>query len=393
MRVGIDYTSAVTQREGIGRVTRELVRAVLELPERPDLRLLYAHRGPVREADALGVHERVEVRRIPVSPRVSLAVWQRARLPDLIEAVIGPLHVVHGPDFTLPPRLLAPGVLTVHDLAFVTRPQDAHPAQRRFLEEAVPRSIDRARLIVAVSESTKRDLMLRLGVRPHRIRVIPNAVADDFGPECDQDRLEEVRRRLELPQEFVLSVGTIHPRKNLGGLAAAVATAGRRLGRELQAVHVGREGWLVERVYADVRAAGSGFVRFVGQVDDRTLRALYTLAKVCAYPSFSEGFGLPVLEAFACGCPVVTSDTPGTAEVAGGAAILVDPHDPEAIAEGIMTVVEEWARCSDLQRRGEVRRRDFSWRRSARALLEVYREARRGEPQPHDSRAEASGVE
>ena len=269
MRVGIDYTSAATQREGIGRATRELVGAMLRLPDCPELHLVYAHRGPVPEADALAVNERVRVRRLPLSPRVMLAGWYKARLPLPIEALLGPLHVMHGPDFVLPPRLAAAGVVTVHDLAFVTRPEDAHPAQRRFLESAVPLSIDRARLVVAVSETTRQDLMTRYGVRPHRIRVVPNAVSAEFHERDGDDELAEVRRRLRLPEDYLLSVGTIHPRKNLGGLARAAASSARQLGRALPVLHVGREGWLCERVFADVATAGPPGIRFVGQIRRR----------------------------------------------------------------------------------------------------------------------------
>ncbi len=389
MRVGVDYTAAATQREGIGRVTRELVRHMLREPDRPDLHLLYAHRGPIRAVDALEVHNRIRVRRMPVSNRLALAAWHKVRLPIPIEALIGPVHVFHGPDFTLPPRLAAAGVLTVHDLTFMTRPQDAHPAQLRFLETTVPRCIDRARLIVAVSESTKRDLMTRLGVRPHRIRVVPNAVADDFRGVEDRTALDAVRARLSLPEEFVLAVGAVHPRKNLAGLALAAASAGSRRGRPIEVVHAGREAWLAERVYADVRAAGAS-VRFLGHVDEATLRALYSLATAFAFPSYAEGSALPVLEAFACGCPVLTSTAPGTAEVAGSAAVLSDPHDPRALADGLLRVLDEAELRAELRQRGRARLRQFSWTRSARAMLCVYEESRRGGPTERDLRARQS---
>ena len=386
MVVGIDYTSAATQHAGIGRVTRELVRAMVVLPQRPELRLLYAHRGPIRAADALAIHERVSVRRVPVSPRIALAVWQRVRLPLPVEALLGPLHVFHGPDFTLPPRIAAAGVVTIHDLSFASRPRDAHPAQRRFLEEAVPRAIDRARLIVAVSETTKRELMLRFGVRPHRIRVVPNAVARDFRPVRDAPVLEQVRRRLRLPDEFILNVGTIQPRKNLGGLAASAAIVSSRRGRQLTVIHVGVEGWLSERVYADVEAAGARGFRFVGAVDDATLRALYTLATALVYPSLAEGSALTVLEAFACRCPVITSNTGGMAEIAGDAAILVDAADPEALARDIMQVLESRQRRDELRAAGEVRQQAYSWITSARAMLDVYARAVRDECRPIQAR-------
>ena len=391
MRVGIDYTSAATQREGIGRATRELVGAMLRLPDCPRLHLVYAHRGPVPEADALAVNERVRVRRLPLSPRVMLAGWYKARLPLPIEALLGPLHVMHGPDFVLPPRLAAAGVVTVHDLAFATRPEDAHPAQRRFLESAVPASIDRARLVVAVSETTRRDLMTRYGVRPHRIRVVPNAASAEFHERDGDEALAEARRRLRLPEDFLLSVGTIHPRKNLGGLARAAALSGRQLGRTLPVVHVGREGWLCERVFADIESAGPPGIRFVGQINDATLRALYRQAAALVYPSFAEGFGLPILEAFACGTPVITSNGSGMLEAAGDAAELVDPHDPDSIAAGIVRVVRDADRRGELVERGRRRLEDFSWSRSARQMLDVYAEARRGEPAPEVSARTSNG--
>ena len=382
MRVAIDITAAATQQAGIGRSVRELVNALVLEPDRPDLTLVYTRRGPSRAADALAVHERVRVRRIPVSPRIALATWFKARLPLPVEALVGPVRAFHGPDFTLPPLVAARGVLTVHDLSFVIRPQDAHPRQRQFLEKAVPKSIDRARLIVAVSEAVKRDLMQRYGVRPHRIRVVPNAVPDWFGPITDGDELASVRRRLGLPERFVLSVGTIQPRKNIEGLARAVALASARLGSPaVEHVHAGGEGWLCDRVYAAIEQAGDR-VRFVGRVSDDTLRALYSLASVYAYPSHGEGFGIPILEAFACGCPVLTSDTPATTEVAAGAALAVDPADSEALADGLVTLLSDEARRADLIERGRKRRWDYSWRQSARRLLEVYREAAAGSPAP-----------
>lgn len=391
MRVAIDITAAATQQAGIGRSVRELVNALVVQPDRPDLTLVYARRGPSREADALAVHERVRVRRIPVSPRIALAIWFKARLPVPGEALAGPARIFHGPDFTLPPLAAAHGVVTVHDLSYVIRPQDAHPRQRRFLEKAVPKSIDRARLVISVSEATKRDLMQRYGVRPHRIRVVPNAVPDWFGPVADHEELAAVRKQLELPERFVLSVGTIQPRKNIEGLARAVSLASARDGVSgIEHIHAGGEGWLCDQVYAAIEHAGD-HVRFVGRVSDDTLQALYSLASVYAYPSHGEGFGIPILEAFACGCPVLTSDTPATTEVAAGAALTADSSDPEALAEGLRTLLTDESSRSELISGGRERRWAYSWRDSAQRLIEVYREAAAGPPAPqHPARPQAA---
>lgn len=391
MRVAIDVTAAATQQAGIGRSVRELVNALVVQPDRPDLTLVYTRRGPSRAVDAIAIHQGVRVRRIPVSPRVALATWFKARLPVPGEALAGPVRVFHGPDFTLPPLIAAHGVLTVHDLSFVIRPQDAHPRQRQFLETAVPKSIDRARLIIAVSEATRRDLMQRYGVRPHRIRVVPNAAPDWLGPVTDRDELAAVRKQLALPERFVLSVGTIQPRKNIEGLARAVSLVSARDGvSAIEHIHAGGEGWLCDRVYAAIEQAGDR-VRFVGRVSDDTLRALYSLASVYAYPSHGEGFGIPILEAFACGCPVLTSDTPATTEVAAGAALTADPSDPESLADGLSALLTDESRRSELIARGRKRRWAFSWQRSAQRLIEVYREAAAGPPVPQPSGATRGG--
>ncbi|HCU73339.1 MAG TPA: glycosyltransferase family 1 protein [Chloroflexi bacterium] len=377
MRVGVDFTSGATQVAGIGRSVRELVAAMLRRPDCPQLTLFYAHRGPLPPVEALAACEHVRVRRLPVSPRLALAAWHRLRLPIPIETLLGSLQVFHGPDFTLPPLALARGVLTVHDLTYVQRPQDAHPAQLRFLESAVPRSIDRARLIIAVSETTRRDLMQRYGVRPQRIRVVPNAVGPDFVKVINKEVLDEVRRRLAVPDKFVLSVGTVQPRKNIDGLASAVSLASRKLNQPIAHLHVGRDGWLHDQVYGAIESGGSK-VRFVGHVSDETLRALYSLASVFAFPSHAEGFGLPILEAFACECPVVTSACSGTGEVAGDAAALVDPSDAASIAEGLAQVLSDECYRGDLRHKGAKRARSYSWDESARLLLEAYHVAGTG---------------
>ena len=370
MRVGIDYTSAATQREGIGRVTRELVAALLERSDCPDLRMFYAHRGPIRSADGLVAWDRVRMRRVPVSSRIALAAWFKFRAPIPVEALTGRIDVFHGPDYTVPPALAAPSVVTIHDLSFVRRPQDAHPAQRRFLDRAVPKSINRAALVIAVSESTRDDLIQFYGVPRGRVRVVPNAAPDWYGPVRSTPVLESVRRRLALPERFIFSLGTIQPRKNLPALAAAAS----RLTPPLPVIHAGREGWLCDRVYREVESAGGEIMRFIGQPDDATVQALFTLAAAFVYPSFAEGFGIPILEAFACECPVVTSIAPGTSEVAGDAALQAAPEDVEALGAAIQRVFDDRTLAADLVRRGLARRAAYSWRSSAARTLGIYRE-------------------
>jgi glycosyltransferase involved in cell wall biosynthesis len=213
----------------------------------------------------------------------------------------------------------------------------------------VPHVLRAATRVIAVSEFTRRELVELVGVREEKIRVVPNAVEDVFtaeGPAAEGD--------------YVLSVGTLEPRKNLDRLADAA----RRIGAELRVV--GARGW------GDVRLDG---VRWLGEVPDDELARLYRGARVVAYPSQYEGFGIPILEAMASGAPVVTSAGGATEEVAGGAAVLVDPLDPASIAAGIE---DASGRRDELRARGLERARAFGWDDVARRTVEVYREAAGG---------------
>ena len=256
------------------------------------------------------------------------------------------LDVLHCPTFRGPLRPRVPLVVTVHDLAVLRHPELFNGWTRRYSRTLVPRVVRRARHVITVSEFTKREVVELLGVPEERVRVIGNAVEAVFaadGPEVDGD--------------YVLAVGTIEPRKNLGRLVEAA----RRAGAELRVV--GARGW------GDVPLDG---VRWLGEVSDDELARLYRGAAVVAYPSLYEGFGIPVLEAMACGAPVVTSRGGATAEIAGGAAVLVDPFDAASIAAGLE---EASRRREELRAAGLERARAFSWDAVARAHEAVYEEA------------------
>jgi glycosyltransferase involved in cell wall biosynthesis len=254
------------------------------------------------------------------------------------------LDVLHCPTFRGPVRSSVPVVVTVHDLAVLRHPGTFNQWTRHYSRFAVPRVARAARRLIAVSEFTRGEIVELLGVPEERIRVIPNAVGEAFFAQGTAES-----------GDYVLAVGTLEPRKNLG----AAQQAARRLGVELRVV--GAQGW------GGVKVNG-----WLGRVSDEELAALYRGARCLVYPSLYEGFGIPVLEAMACGTPVVTSAGGATEEVAGGAAVLVDPHDPDAIAAGIE---EAWSRRDDLRARGLERAGQFSWKRVAAETRAVYEEA------------------
>ena len=240
-----------------------------------------------------------------------------------------------------------PLVVTVHDLAVLRRPEAFNRWTRGYSRMLVPRVVREAARVIAVSEFTKRELVELLDVPEERVRVVPNGVGHPF-----------VTKGGRAGGEYVLAVGTVEPRKNLARLAQAT----RASGVELRVA--GSRGW------GDVNVNGDG-VRFLGFVPDEELASLYRGALCVAYPSLYEGFGIPVLEALACGAPVVTSAGTAMAEVADGAAVLVDPLDPDAIAAGIEEAI---ARRDELAPLGPPRAAVFTWRAAAETTAAVYRE-------------------
>jgi glycosyltransferase involved in cell wall biosynthesis len=255
------------------------------------------------------------------------------------------LDVLHCPSFRAPVGARVPLVVNVHDLAVLRFPEAFNRWTRTYSRIFVPRVARAAQSVIALSEFMKREIVERLGIPDERVRVVPPAVDVPFvaqGERADGD--------------YVLAVGTLEPRKNLPRLAAAARLAGV----ELRVA--GSRGW------GNVDVTG---VRLLGFVPDDELARLYRGALCVAYTSVYEGFGIPVLEALACGAPVVTSAGTAMAEVADGAGVLVDPHDTEAIAAGLQEAIE---RRGELGARGPERARAFTWRASAEAVVSIYRE-------------------
>ena len=381
MRIGIDVTSAVTQSAGIGRYTRELVRAMLTLGAPHRYTLLYATEKRVEKPiDPLPPGARL--RRLPVHDKWLARVWHRFQLPIPVELATGRLDLFHSHDFTLPPVL--PGtrtLLTVHDLSFLRDPDSAVPSLRKFLDRAVRRSVARAGRVLADSQATKDDLVELFGVPAGKIDVLPGGVDARFGPIRDPAALAAVRARYDLGDgPIILYVGTIQPRKNYERLIRAFAQViGRRwktgsdpMG-DVNLVIAGGKGWMFDDIFAEVAHLGlERRVRFTGFVDDADLPALYSAATIFAYVSLYECFGLPVLEAMACGAPVIGSSVSSIPEIIGDAGLLVDPMDVDAIAAGLLGLLKDLSARDAYMRDGLRRASKFTWGAAARQLLSIY---------------------
>lgn len=370
--IAIDYTPAYEQGGGIGRYVRELVAALAELDSQTDYRLFVAGAGhaslPPQPAPNFSW------RPARISPRWFARIWHRARLPLPVEAFVGRVDLYHATDFVLPPTL--PGtraLLTVHDLSFVRVPETASPSLKAYLDVVVPRSVSRADHVLADSTATKNDLVELYGTPAEKITVLLSGVDERFRRVDNAAVLALARQRYKLPATpYIFSVGTVQPRKNYGRLIQALARL-RGGGQDVDLVIAGGAGWLEDPIYETIRQHDmTGHVHFIGFADEADLPALYSGAVGVAIPSLYEGFGLPVLEAMACGTPVVTSNVSSLPEVAGDAALLVSPTDLDTITHALEQLLTDPTLRQALVQRGLARASQFTWEAAARQLQQVY---------------------
>lgn len=372
LTIGFDATAAARQAAGIGRYTRELLIGLNARDDSFSYRLFWCAAGRTN-GRLPALDRRFRVRALPISDRLLNVVWHRWHLPVPAQIATGAFDLFHSPDFTLPPVLGKPTVLTVHDLAFLRTPDCAYPTLRAYLERVVPLSVRRASHVIAVSESTRNDLIDLLGVDPNRVTTVLEGVSPDFRP--SDDRAADTRKvaALGVDDEYILSVGTLEPRKNYVRLLEAYALL-RQRGVRHRLLIAGDLGWLYEPIFQRLEELRLGEHVTVLRPDDSALIALYRSADVFVFPSLYEGFGIPPLEALACGAPVACSDAASLPEVAGDAAILFDPLDVPQIADSVWRILSDSRLQSDLRHRGPRQAASFTWDRAAEQTVQVYRQ-------------------
>lgn len=366
--IALDYTPAYEQGGGIGRYVRELTAALAVFPQNDfDFRLFAA--GAKRSSPT--PIPQFKWQPTPISPKWFARIWQRARLPIPVEIFTGAVDLFHATDFVLPPTLpQTRTLLTVHDLSFVRVPEAASPRLKAYLDDVVPRSVRRSDHVLADSQATKDDLIALYDLSADKITVLLSGVDARF--QRSTGDTSAILQKYKIQQPYIFAVGTVQPRKNYSRLIEALALL-RQQGLPLHLVIAGGRGWLEDPIYATMRTTRmQEYVNFIGFADDADLPALYSAAACFAFPSLYEGFGLPVLEAMGCGTPVVTSNISSLPEVAGDAALMVDPHSVEAIAESIRALVEDETLRTNLVTKGYSRAQMFTWEKSARHLLQIY---------------------
>ncbi len=370
LRIAIDASAVPQQSAGAGVYTCQLVRALAALGA-PHQLVVFARPGLFD--DLSGQH--LELVSVNMPTRSGRLIWEQTQLPRLLHRLH--IDVLHSPHHHTPVagRLLYGArtrlVVTLHDLIFMLLPERYSLARWLYMQTVTRVSARAADAFITPSKTVRDDVIRKLGIRADRVVAIPEAASPDYVP-ASPARVEQLRAHYGLPHRYMLSVGTLEPGKNRTQLLRAMALL-RDSGVDCHLVIAGQPAWnhrsdydLTDQLQLRNR------VKFLGYVPALDMPTLYSGALLLVFPSLHEGFGLPILEAMACGVPVVTSNRSATAETAGDAALLVDPGDAAALAEAMELLLGDAALRADLRARGHAQAAKFSWQRTARETLQQY---------------------
>lgn len=381
MRIGIDATALPSRPVGAGNYIIQLIRAIATSTSINE---------PVSTGNQLKGLEfvvfvqrsRLELLNVEESPNLHLIVipdlspftrlvWEQISFPVL--AKNQHLDLLHSLHYTLP--LAYPGrtIVTFHDMTFFLFPHHHTLPKRYFFRFFIRASSRKAVAIIADSESTRQDAIRLVGVSPGKIFTVPLGVTQEFQLILDKTTRQRVRQKYHLPEHFILFVGTIEPRKNLPVLLQAYAFVSDQM-PDYRLVVVGPMGWMVENIIQQTgQLSVSDKVDFTGYIEQDDLPLIYNLADMFIYPSEYEGFGLPVLEAMACGTPVITSNVSSMPEIVGDAGVLIAPNNSHALAQSMLELIDDPIARQRLSVKGQERSADFSWKRTAEKTIAVYR--------------------
>lgn len=375
MRIGIDCRTilnpSVGEKAGVGHYTYYLVKHLLKLDKTNHYILFFDHRSSsVQEFK----RKNVEIVRVPYSeykkylPYAYSHVWVGRVLTK------AKLDLFHSPANVIPLQYNQPSVVTVHDLAIYQHPEWFPPKQDFSVNVLVPKSLQKAKRIIAVSQSTARDIQKQFKISPKKITTIHEGYEPAKAP--SKLSIHALRKSLHLKEDYLLYIGTLEPRKNIAGMIEAFDALVRRKPRrykDVQLVLAGAKGYQFKENYKAIQAVQAGSVRYVGYVSAKDKAALLQGAMAFLFPSLYEGFGLPVIEAMAAGTPVITSNVASLPEVTGKAALLVNPSSSLSIQQAIEKIMSAKTRAS-LSKKGKVQAKQFSWDRCAKETLKVYEE-------------------
>lgn len=353
MRIAIDTQTTLGQKSGFGFYVKNLVDALAKVDHQNEYFLV----RPSTEKDFS-------------TPKRLL--WDQVIFPNRARRF--KVNLLHQPCFSAPLLYRGKVIVTCHDLISVFFPENLPLASRFFYSQWEPFSYRKAAKIIAISEHTKKDLMAFLKIPEEKIRVIHLAASRDFRPIKSKKTLKKIQKKYRTGPNYILDVGTLEPRKNLSFLVRAYALAVRE-GADVKLVITGKKGWYFEGLFKLVDDLNlKDKIIFTGYVAENDLPALYSGAKAFVFPSLYEGFGLPPLEAMACGTPVISSNTSSMPEVIGQAGILISPKDERVWAQNILKILRDKGLARTLSQMGLRQAKKFSWEEAARKTIAVYKE-------------------
>ena len=377
MRIGIDIRTLNPQSPtGIGKYIYSLLQHFVQLDGENTYDVYYPFRSNssswIRKnlGDSFAAH----MGWVPefLSAEKFNDLWLRRYLPARIKK--DRIDVFHGPSYLLPEEGNVKRIVTIHDLSPVLFPSMYEGITSNAIVRRTKNAVEQADAVIADSEHTRRDIIELYHTPPDKVRTIYLGIDERYSGPVEEGYVQEVREKYDLPEDFILHVGSYHPRKNTEVILRALSNL-RKRGKVVRLVLSGKKTRYFSRIQELVRDLQlEKFVKFMGYIPDEQVHALYSCAKALVYPSLYEGFCLPMIEAMASGLPCIVANTACLPEVAGEAVILVDPNSPENIADAIIRVLENHEVREELSKAGYERSKKFSWKKAASETLDLYKE-------------------
>ncbi len=374
MRIGIDVRPMVSEGTGVGSYALNLIKNIASLDSNNNYTLFSNSFKDRISLESLHLPLNFKLKDYWVPNRILRGLWNYISYPP-IESFVGDVDIFHSPHSIPIPVRKAKLIVTIHDLYFLKYPdmvgRDVIEDHRRLSTNY----LIKVRKIITVSDNSKKDIIELFDVNPEKITVIYEGVDDIFRVVNEDTSLENVRKKYRLPHEFILFIGTISPRKNPGGLIESISILRKRGLKDISLIMIGPEGFKAGEVLRLIYERNiEDSVRHIGYVPYEDMPYIYNMASLLVYPSLYEGFGLPPLEAMACGVPVIASNISSIPEILGDAALLVDPYNPGEIADYIEKILNDESLRSSHIEKGLKKAASYSWEDTAKKVLKVYEE-------------------
>jgi glycosyltransferase involved in cell wall biosynthesis len=362
MRIAINTLALYKTKVGMGRYIVELVNRV---PKQDTKNKYLIYVSEKNRKFFTCSEENITIKLVPkiFSSPIGKIIWEQLFLLSSLQK--NKIDLYHGLGFVLPlwKRSKTKFLVTIADMTFFSHPQHHTFLKQVYFRFMIPRTLKNADKIITISKNTKNDILSHLNINAKKIENIYLAADSIFRPQ-KKEVWKKIKEKYQIKNDYILFVGMLEPRKNIPGIIKA---------KDLTLVIVGKKGWLYEEIFALVKSLKiQDQVIFTGYVPDEDLPALYKGAKCFVYPSFYEGFGIPIIEAMACGCPVITSKNSSMEEIANAAAITIDPNQPEAIAEAIKTIINNDKEREKMKKLGILHAKKFTWDTMARETMQLY---------------------